>query len=124
MPSADLKGSGSSVPKLKEAEFKFTAPLLYDDENIADYLNCLVRLLYPHVYNELELAADRCTQWLKGSLPPGTRIANGVLMGRVTIYKLQTAMHRDIRDCICAIICTGRFEGGEGIFPDLNLKLR
>lgn len=48
----------------------------------------------------------------------------GWALGRVTLYKLHSAIHRDTRDSWCCIMSSGKFDGGEGLFPDLGLKLR
>ena len=45
------------------------------------------------------------------------------MLARITLYELQTALHRDRGDKLCATFCAGRFEGGEGLLPDLNAKV-
>ena len=121
--SSDLNGSSSAKEEKRKEEFDTTAPLLYADENIVDLIEHYIKLFLPGLYKKLKKAFER-GHWVKSELPPGTRVAGGCLLGRVTLYKLQTAMHRDIQDAICAIFCTGEFEGGEAIFPDLQMKFR
>ena len=74
----------------------------------------------PSVYAKLKLGHDR-GEWISKELDivdPKT----GCLNGRVTTWQLQTLMHRDRKDVLCAIFCSGHFEGGEAIFPDLGMK--
>ena len=105
-----------------DEEFEFSAPLLYADQNIVDLIEHYLQMFCPDVYARLKLGFHR-GHWVAAELPL-LDIAEGTFLGRVTLYKLQTSMHRDIKDAICVIFCSGSFEGGEAIFPDLNIKFR
>ena len=123
-PSADFKGSSSKNTKKAQEHFEATAGLLNDDQNIVHLIECYIFLFFPELYVPLKRAYNRGAAWVKSKLPPGSRVADGVFLGRVTLYKLQTQMHRDELDLLCAIFCAGEFDGGEAIFPDLNAKLK
>lgn len=53
----------------------------------------------------------------------GHKVEVNLFEGRVTLWKLQTGIHLDDLDFLCAIYCAGQFVDGEGIFTDLKLKL-
>ncbi|KAH8078732.1 hypothetical protein BXZ70DRAFT_911155 [Cristinia sonorae] len=119
--SSDLRGMASSLPKKQRAEFLARGRLLYADGRITDLIECYVMLGFPKLYPKLKVSFER-GHWVEEEL--GHTAAGGVFLGRVTLYKLQTQLHRDVGDVLCAIFCAGAFEGGEAIFPDLNLKLQ
>ena len=96
---------------------------MMSDDQITDLAEQYVKILFPEEYVTLKESYER-GHWVKEHLPAGTRLSGGIFLGRVTLYRLQTAIHRDRLDTICVAICAGRFEGGEGIFPDLWLKFR
>lgn len=48
----------------------------------------------------------------------------GVLLGKITLWKLQTGLHRDTKDYLCVLYCSGDFEGGELLIPDLKLRFK
>ncbi|TCD66602.1 hypothetical protein EIP91_001159 [Steccherinum ochraceum] len=105
-----------------EEEFQETIKALWADDNGEDLITRYVKALYPEHFEDLEESADR-GQWVKSHLPAGARMKSGVFLGKVTLYKLQTVLHKDNLDLLCVATCAGRFVGGEGIFADLGLKI-
>ena len=117
--SANLTGKS-------DEDFLRDAALEWQDRGIAELIEHYVKMFFPKLYPRLK-AAFRRGNWVPQILKryvPSDNIADGVFLVRVTLFKLQTALHRDINDTICAIFCSGDFEGGAALFPDLNLKLR
>lgn len=97
--------------------------LVYADDAITDLLDKYMEQVFPKEYAELKVSSER-GKWVKEYLPAGTKLNGGVFLGRVTLYKLQTALHMDGGDYLCVSFCGGDFEGGEGLFPDLKMKFR
>ncbi|THH33078.1 hypothetical protein EUX98_g1091 [Antrodiella citrinella] len=118
------KGQWPSKELCREDNDTFlrNAKRMWDDRNIANYVEEQVKLFWPELYKDLKKAFDR-GNWVPELLPYGSRIAQGCFLGRVTLWKLETALHRDVGDTICVIFCSGDFEGGAAILPDLGLKL-
>ena len=108
-------------------EFLETIKLLYADDDITDIIDRYIEIFFSDVAQDLRKSFMR-GQWVSKFLAKrmGERstLRRGRLLGKVTLYELQTALHWDRADVLCAIFCAGRFEGGEGIFPDLNAKLK
>ena len=91
---------------------------------MTDIIGRYIDAFFPDVAEDLRTSFERGS-WVAGVLPPEAERLRGFdrFLGRVTLYQLQTSLHRDRGDKICATTCAGRFRGGEGIFPDLNVKL-
>lgn len=80
---------------------------------------------FPEEAKRMKEAYNKGGSWIRDKVKHMHHFrSNGMWMLRVTLWKLQTAVHRDINDELCLLFCVGEFEGGEGIFPDLKLKVR
>ncbi|THH26863.1 hypothetical protein EUX98_g7328 [Antrodiella citrinella] len=121
MPSQDMVGKSTS-PLIKKKQQADVIKYMFADGHIANYISQLVALWMPKDFKRLKKAFDRAN-WIQDILEEGENVGGGIFVGRVTLYKLQTHLHRDLGDTICAITCVGQFKGGEAIFPDLDLKL-
>ena len=106
-----------------EKEFKETIKLLYADDAITDLNGRYTDYFFPDVAEELKVAYDR-GHWVSELMEEERLEGYDRALARVTLYQLQTALHRDRGDKLCTTTCVGRFKGGEGIFPDLKVKLR
>lgn len=101
---------------------------MYHDKNMANHIGHLTRLSCPKQYERMKNATTRA-DWIQAlkelEMDKDTKIANdeGFIL-RVTLYKVQTGLHRDIQDFLCAITCAGEYEEGYAIFPDLGIRLR
>ena len=115
------RGSRELLCKTEE-EFKETIKLLYADDAITDLNGRHIDHFFPDVAGEMKIGYDR-GHWVSEHLPEERLEENERTLARVTLYQLQTALHRDRGDKLCATTCVGRFKGGEGIFPDLKAKL-
>lgn len=102
--------------------FLRNAQRMWDDRNIGTHVEELTKRLWPEKYKVLKETFNK-GNWVPEELPAGSRIAGGCFLGRVTLWKLQTALHRDCGDPLCVIFCAGDFVGGPAILPDLSLKL-
>lgn len=107
--------------------------LIYKDWAIQSYLSELAEGLFPEEFARMVAAREK-TSWVANEIngqtaaaileqQTGKKIPANLFEGRVTLWKLQTGIHVDALDYLCAIYCSGQFVGGEGIFTDLNLKL-
>lgn len=73
-------------------------------------------------------ASFKAGAWIGTPLPNGPSnfvfpLPGGVFLGRATLWKLQTGLHIDKDDYLCAITCSGSYDGGNAIFPDITTKL-
>lgn len=115
-PLADLLGKS-------EAEFRFNVSKLYADDPICALLEKMVQAHSPKIYRRMRAAYCKFN-WVREEVPIYLYRANGLFLLRVTLYKLQTSLHRDPKDLICVLFCGGEFEGGKALFPDLNVKFK
>ena len=66
-------------------------------------------------YKTLKTSWDR-GHWVGCHGPP--------FLGQAIVWKYQVNLHKDPNDWeICVTTPSGYYEGGEALFPDLNLKL-
>ncbi|TCD65769.1 hypothetical protein EIP91_002208 [Steccherinum ochraceum] len=130
-PSVDLLGKD-------DEEFFTIAEYLAGDDPIQFYLEEVLKKQMPDEFAALQ-ETGRKARWIRERLlerrvAAGEKwakmegcspyISEGIFMNRVTLYKLQTSLHRDKKDYLCVIFCAGEFIGGEGLFPDLGVKLK
>lgn len=105
-----------------------SAALVYADDDLRDLLDRMVEAVCPEDYRDMKAAHDAGC-WVGTPLPVGgsngvSRSPGGCMLGGATLYKLQTSLHRDLKDFWCAIVSSGKREGCEALFPDLGLKLK
>ena len=114
-PSAALLG------KSREEKYSIVG-LTHSDGLIQDHLSRLLKGVWPGEFKQLKKAFDRgnwaCDKWVEDSYE------EGVFFNRVSLWKATARMHRDRKDYLCAILCSGAFTGGEAVLPDLGLKFR
>ena len=91
-------------------------------EDFQDYIGRATKLLFPDEFEDLKCSADRGRWTIQP--PDDLGYEGGIYLNRVTLWKLQCDNHRDRKDYLCAITCSGDFEGGFLLIPDLGLKLR
>lgn len=116
LPSRDLvSGAGN---------FIHASNLVFADDDLTLLLGEMTRKAFPLLYEKLEHAF--CAgRWIGTPiLNEGMPLPGGVYLGRATLWKLQTTIHIDINDTLCAITNSGAYTGGEAIFPDLRAKLQ
>lgn len=120
VPSSDLHStsSGSVV----------TQALLFADEDLTGLLREMTRVAFPKEFKALE-SSFAAGSWIGTPLPNGPKgfkfpLPGGVFLGRATLWKLQTGLHLDKKDYLCAITNSGSFEGAEALLPDFVTKLR
>lgn len=126
VPSSDLMGSGSNRRHIQNIAH------LYADGDMSAIIDHMFETACPEEYAK-EKKAYKAGHWLgeetmdlgglhwKGAIPHNR---TGWALNKVTLYKLHTGLHRDVHDSWCCALSSGRFTGGEGLFPDLGLKLR
>ncbi|TCD65943.1 hypothetical protein EIP91_001973 [Steccherinum ochraceum] len=126
--STNLRSTLSTKKEKQDEEWQESFELIFDNGNIPDLIDHYVRLFAPQWHKRLKLSYQRGAHWVKDVLPEGARLGGRCFLGRFIIWKLQTQMHRDVGEAICAMICAmicaGRFEGGEALFPDLDTKFK
>ena len=111
------------MPKLTDADFKERTAHLFSDGRISNLVAEYVKRYDPELYEQLK-QSFALTDWVSKEVPDASSMGGGIFMGKVVLWKLHTALHIDPADALCAITCTGDYEGGEAYFPDLGLKLR
>ena len=94
---------------------------MFGNPEVAKYIKMVVKHFFPDEYPILDDVYNK-VNWVSEELPMYTK--DGIFVGQILLWKLQTALHRDPRDFICAIFCAGDFKGGELLILDLMLKLR
>ena len=105
---------------------RFAAEKLNYDDEAQYYSQKLMEENFPEETRILKQTYKRGGDWVRPLLDNGAIVpfqSDGMWMLRVSLWKLQTACHRDVKDLICLLFCMGEFEGGEAILPDLKLKL-
>ncbi|TCD60051.1 hypothetical protein EIP91_010838 [Steccherinum ochraceum] len=114
-PSSDLRGK-------TEEEFLFNVSKLYNDHLITSLIEAWVLRWFPDEHKKLKESFEN-GHWVSTEYPAYAK-KSGIFLGRVTLWKLQTSLHRDAKDVLCVIFCCGKFQGGELILPDIGLKFR
>lgn len=88
----------------------------------------MTKVAFPREFEALE-ASFAAGTWIGTPLPDGPGgvkhpLPGGVFLGRATLWKLQTGLHLDKKDFLCAITNSGSFTGGEALIPDFFRKFR
>lgn len=120
VPSSDLHSTSSGSVA--------TQALLFADEDLTGLLGELTRVAFPKEFEVLE-ASFAAGSWIGTPLSDGPGkfkfpLPGGVFLGRATLWKLQTGLHLDKKDYLCAITNSGSFEGARALFPDFSTKFR
>lgn len=113
--SVDLRG-----PDL--ATFDIQRELLHRDHPIDGIAAVFLEHFVPHKFPELQLSSERAA-WIAQDFKVVCK-KKGVMVGKITLWKLQTSLHRDRKDHICVLYCSGDFEGGELLIPDLKKRFK
>lgn len=113
--SSDLRGPDKDTHDIMRA-------YLHADSAIDGYTAELIQHLLPAQSKILEETSKRAAGVYEDLDVYCTR--KGVLLGKITLWKLQTGLHRDCKDYLCVLYCSGDFEGGELLIPDLKLRFK
>ncbi|KAJ3476392.1 hypothetical protein NLI96_g11187 [Meripilus lineatus] len=114
-PSAALLGRSS-------AERNRIVQLTHTDWKIQDLVSRYVKRFFPQQFRLLKIAFDR-GHWASSDYNE-EGYEGGIFFNRVTLWKSTARMHRDRKDYLCAIFCSGAFEGGELVLPDVRMKFK
>ena len=114
-PSAALLGKSS-------AERNRIVQLTHTDWKIQDLVSRYVKRFFPQQFRLLKIAFDR-GHWASSDYNE-EGYEGGIFFNRVTLWKSTARMHRDRKDYLCAIFCSGAFEGGELVLPDVRMKFK
>ncbi|KAJ3474104.1 hypothetical protein NLI96_g12650 [Meripilus lineatus] len=114
-PSAALLGKSS-------AERDRIVHLTHSDWKIQDLITRYIKRFFPNEFRLLKIAFDR-GHWASSDYND-KGYEGGIFFNRVTLWKSTARMHRDRKDYLCAMFCSGAFEGGELILPDVRLKFK
>ncbi len=87
-----------------------------------DLISRMVQATFPDKFGDLKLSADRA-RWTSKNFTANS-FEGGVFMNRVTLWKLNSRLHRDLKDLLCVIACGGNFTGSELLVLDLRMKFR
>ncbi|KAJ3476005.1 hypothetical protein NLI96_g11453 [Meripilus lineatus] len=114
-PSAALLGRST-------AERDRIVHLTHTDWKIQDLISRYIKWFFPEQFRLLKIAFDR-GHWASSDYNE-RGYEGGVFFNRVTLWKATARMHRDRKDYLCAIFCSGAFEGGELVLPDVRMKFK
>ncbi|KAG0698483.1 hypothetical protein DFH29DRAFT_1002792 [Suillus ampliporus] len=120
VPSADLMGSTNGSNSARR--HIQTATIVYADNELTDLLTQYVKVAFPEKYAALS-SSTRAGRWV-GTPIESAEDHGGIFLGCATLWKLQTFLHLDGKDFLCVILSSGKYTGGEALFPDLSLKLK
>lgn len=109
MPSVDLVGG----PTTKQCQAR---ALSCSDGEINMYLHRMIAMAFPELYPQLLSAYAAGHRW--------TEEEPGIMLGKVSLWKLQVGVHRDCKDFLCAIFNAGEYDGGAAVFPDIGLRFK
>ncbi|TCD65480.1 hypothetical protein EIP91_002564 [Steccherinum ochraceum] len=115
VPSMDLRGRSRE-------EFRDIVRTYYGDSQIHENIKHITKEFFPEDHDKLERVYKEGS-WVPQEFPAFAP-ATGLFLGRIILWKLQTSVHLDDNDVLCAIWCCGQFTGGHAYIPDLKLKLR